>query len=227
VCLGPIRLADAFILVGDHYQLPPLVKNLEAKEGGLDISLFKLLSEAQPQAVVSLEHQYRMCEEIMTLSNELIYSGRLKCGTPEVAKRALRLPDKAGLKALHRGSSGDDCQAGCWLKDLFAEGVKACFVDTDQVPAREEKKGDRTINPIEAELTYQVIPPRRKGGREVTLTAFRLWKASWAVVSTQIRSELSPSTAPSSRLSNTFSSTRRQLKCTQPTNSKAGIKKSS
>lgn len=158
VCLGPIRLAEAFVLVGDHYQLPPLVKNPEAKEGGLDISLFKLLSEAQPQAVVSLEHQYRMCEEIMTLSNELIYSGRLKCGTPEVAKRALKIPDEKGLRKLHRDNDSTSYQKKCWLKDLFAEGVKACFVDTDRVPAREVKKGDRTINPVEAELTYQVIP---------------------------------------------------------------------
>lgn len=25
VCLGPLRFADVFVLVGDHYQLPPLV----------------------------------------------------------------------------------------------------------------------------------------------------------------------------------------------------------
>jgi len=156
VCLGPIRLANAFILVGDHYQLPPLVKNPEARDGGLDISLFRLLSEAQPQAVINLEHQYRMCKEIMTLSNELIYSGKLKCGTPEVANRALRLPDVSGLQMFHRNPT--ICQSPCWMADLFSENVKACFVDTDKVPAREEKKGDRTINPVEAELTFQVRP---------------------------------------------------------------------
>jgi DNA replication ATP-dependent helicase Dna2 len=85
VCIGPIRMAQKFILVGDHYQLPPLVQNKEAMEGGLDVSLFKLLCEAHPQAVVSLEHQYRMCADVMLLSNTFIYSGRLKCGTPNVA----------------------------------------------------------------------------------------------------------------------------------------------
>lgn len=108
----------------------------------------------QPQAVVNLEHQYRMCEEIMTLSNELIYSGRLKCGTPEVAKRALRLPDEEGLRKMHLGGG---CEEQCWPKDLLREDVKACFVDTDLVPAKEEKKGDRTINTIEAELTAQIV----------------------------------------------------------------------
>jgi len=28
VCLGPLRYADRFVLVGDHYQLPPLVHPL-------------------------------------------------------------------------------------------------------------------------------------------------------------------------------------------------------
>jgi DNA replication ATP-dependent helicase Dna2 len=26
VCLGPLRYAKVFVLVGDHYQLPPLVR---------------------------------------------------------------------------------------------------------------------------------------------------------------------------------------------------------
>jgi DNA replication ATP-dependent helicase Dna2 len=25
-CLGPLRFADTFVLVGDHFQLPPLVR---------------------------------------------------------------------------------------------------------------------------------------------------------------------------------------------------------
>jgi hypothetical protein len=25
-CLGPLRLADTFVLVGDHFQLPPIVR---------------------------------------------------------------------------------------------------------------------------------------------------------------------------------------------------------
>ncbi len=26
MCLGPLRYANSFLLVGDHYQLPPLVR---------------------------------------------------------------------------------------------------------------------------------------------------------------------------------------------------------
>ena len=36
--------------VGDHHQLPPLVQDAAAAEGGLADSLFKRLCEAHPQA---------------------------------------------------------------------------------------------------------------------------------------------------------------------------------
>lgn len=42
--------ARTFVLVGDHNQLPPLVSNPAAEAGGLSCSLFRLLSEAHPQA---------------------------------------------------------------------------------------------------------------------------------------------------------------------------------
>ncbi len=59
----------------------------------MDISLFKRLSERHPHAVISLEHQYRMNQDIMELSNTLIYEHRLKCGTQGVASAVLELPD--------------------------------------------------------------------------------------------------------------------------------------
>jgi hypothetical protein len=67
-------------------QLPPLIRNEEAKERGMEVSLFKRLSEAHPNAVVNLEYQYRMNKDIMLLSNTLVYDFRLRCGNPEVAE---------------------------------------------------------------------------------------------------------------------------------------------
>jgi DNA replication ATP-dependent helicase Dna2 len=110
VCLGPLRYADRFVLVGDHYQLPPLVRNVEAQKGGLDVSLFKLLSESQPQAMTILEHQYRMNEDIMLLSNTLVYDGMLKCGNMDVARRILQIPDQRGMMA-----------AKPWVRDILSE----------------------------------------------------------------------------------------------------------
>ena len=171
VCLGPIRMARIFILVGDHYQLPPLVQNKEALEGGLDISLFKMLSDKNPSSVVNLEHQYRMCEDIMTLSNTLIYDGRLKCGTQSVANRSITIPYLAALKQHHHtaqsilsGSSKRICpnasRGACWIRNLLDPTIRACFVNTDPLLhlSREVlESGSRIINPCEATLTTQLV----------------------------------------------------------------------
>ena len=170
VCLGPIRMARTFILVGDHFQLPPLVQNKEAQEGGLDISLFKLLSEAQPDSVVNLEHQYRMAEDIMTLSNELIYSGRLKCGTPTVAHRIMQIPNlEAGLAAYHHNASSlstasaarSICtsNSACWLRRSLSPQARCLFLNTDTLAtgAPDTVSGSRVTNPTEAVLTTQLV----------------------------------------------------------------------
>lgn len=169
VCVGPIRLAKTFILVGDHNQLPPLVRNEEARIGGLDISLFKHLSDTNPSSVVYLEHQYRMCEDVMALSNNLIYNGRLKCGSQEVADRSIVIPNMEGLKVHHFSPSTlprtqkSFCigpSAGrCWLRHLVNPTIKVSFINTDPLlPAsKEEAKGNRIVNPTEAAICVQLV----------------------------------------------------------------------
>ena len=169
VCLGPIRMARTFILVGDHYQLPPLVQNKEAQKGGLDISLFKLLSDKHPESVVNLEHQYRMCEEIMSLSNGLIYDGRLKCGTNEVASRKLNIPNITGLQAHHHkretlsqaqiGFCPGSSMGSCWLRDMLDPSQPVVFLNTDPLlpVSREIAKGARVTNPLEVALATQIV----------------------------------------------------------------------
>ncbi|KAK9480811.1 hypothetical protein V1514DRAFT_324525 [Lipomyces japonicus] len=151
VCLGPLRFASKFVLVGDHNQLSPLVKSKEAKSNGLEVSLFRLLSESHASAVVVLKHQYRMCKEIMCLSNELIYENRLQCGSAEIANRTLSVPNKhEGLKQLH--SSTGPCVQPCWVTDLLDDRIKVSFVDTDEIPGRESIAGGRLQNIVEAQL---------------------------------------------------------------------------
>ena len=117
-CIGPLRFAETFVLVGDHHQLPPLVRSRDAKKKGLEVSLFRLLCDAHPQAVVDLAYQYRMNEDIMLLSNSLIYKNRLKCGTKEVAERSLVLPNPSALDDIH--PAGKTCQEGeCWIRRVL------------------------------------------------------------------------------------------------------------
>ena len=119
-CLGPLRFADKFVLVGDHYQLPPLVRSRGAKKAGLDVSLFRLLSEKHEDCVVDLTYQYRMNEDIMHLSNMLTYEGKLICGSEEVAKRCLEIPSYQFIDDLHV-KTGDECdRVSCWLEYLLS-----------------------------------------------------------------------------------------------------------
>ncbi|KAG6836385.1 hypothetical protein H0H93_008591 [Arthromyces matolae] len=154
-CIGPLRYADIFVLVGDHFQLPPLVRNPAARKGGLDVSLFRRLSDAHPHAVVDLTYQYRMNADIMLLSNKLIYGDRLRCGSTAVAQQSLVLPNRDSLRSLHTKSSSP-CSEGCWMETLLAESSKAVFVDTDDLPAHDSRVGDLIENKVEAELVRQI-----------------------------------------------------------------------
>lgn len=170
ICLGPIRRARTFVLVGDHNQLPPLVQNEEARLGGLDVSLFKLLSDTHPDSVVNLEHQYRMSEDIMTLSNTLIYEGRLKCGTEDLRHRKLNIPNMHALQRHHfdlnnvlsqpTTTPNNFCTGvgTCWLRDMVDPETRVSFINTDALPSsREEAKGNRIVNPCEARIVVQLV----------------------------------------------------------------------
>ncbi|KAM0426761.1 hypothetical protein ACHAPT_008077 [Fusarium lateritium] len=168
ICAGPIRMARTFVLVGDHNQLPPVVRNEEAREGGLDVSLFKLLSDTHPQSVVNLEHQYRMCEDIMTLSNTLIYNGKLRCGTEQLRKRKLDIPKMDALKQRHYDASTFHAAtprsfcaapARCWLYDLLESEARVRFINTDTIlpQVREEAQGKRIVNSAEVRIVSQLV----------------------------------------------------------------------
>ncbi|WVF72768.1 hypothetical protein IAT40_007586 [Kwoniella sp. CBS 6097] len=155
-CIGPLRMADKFVLVGDHFQLPPIVRHPEARRGGLDVSLFKLLSSTHPQAVSELSMQYRMNEDIMLLSNQLVYEGKLQCGNDLVAKSGLEL--KARKKCCEMFEMQPDkkeCER-CWIQQMLDESAKCVFVDTDGLPARDSRIGDLVQNETEARLVQQL-----------------------------------------------------------------------
>jgi DNA replication ATP-dependent helicase Dna2 len=78
--LAAVTLADRFVLVGDHEQLPPVVR-AEA----MDTSLFERLIEEYPQAGVLLDRQYRMAQRIQAFPSREFYDGALRPVTEAVA----------------------------------------------------------------------------------------------------------------------------------------------
>jgi AAA domain len=88
---SPCSSTSSFVLVGDDYQLPPIIISSEAQARGMDVSLLKRLLEAHPEAATCLTAQYRMNEQIMSLCNTLIYEDRMTCATSSVASARLTI----------------------------------------------------------------------------------------------------------------------------------------
>ncbi|EPQ30832.1 uncharacterized protein PFL1_01730 [Pseudozyma flocculosa PF-1] len=161
-CLGPLRFADRFVLVGDHFQLPPLVRNPQAKRGGggLETSLFKLLSERyEAEAMVCLRRQYRMNRDVMALSNEVIYGGRLRCGSEAVAMQRLSLPRRVGGKHEERTRALPE-----WTKRVLDPDHSVVFLDTDALPSLESCSGSLLQNSGEIRLVTLLANVLLQGG---------------------------------------------------------------
>ena len=80
--LAAVNLAEAFVLVGDHEQLPPVSKT-DAP------STFERLAERHPEAAVTLRRQYRMAQRIQAFSSKEFYDGALFPADADVARRSL------------------------------------------------------------------------------------------------------------------------------------------
>ena len=85
-CWAAILRADRVVMGGDHQQLPPTVKSLEASRGGLADTLMQKVAALHPQCVSMLTTQYRMNEAIMAFSSRWFYHGQLHAA-PEAAHR--------------------------------------------------------------------------------------------------------------------------------------------
>lgn len=85
-CWAAILKADRVVMGGDHQQLPPTVKSLDAAKGGLAETLMQKAVKLHPRCVTLLTTQYRMNEEIMAFPSRWFYHGRLQAA-PEAAHR--------------------------------------------------------------------------------------------------------------------------------------------
>lgn len=72
----PLLRCKRIVLSGDHFQLPPVVKSMEAKSGGLDQTLLDRCI-VLPGSTAVLKKQYRMNNIIMGFSNAYFYGNEL------------------------------------------------------------------------------------------------------------------------------------------------------
>lgn len=122
-CWIPIVKTRKLVLAGDHCQLPPTVK--AAVANGLEKTLMEKLVAVHPSAVVMLDEQYRMHEQIMHYSSAQFYH-----------------------HALHAHPSVKDHR-------LFPGDQPLLFVDTAGCGFDEKQDGTATSNPEEGAFLYR------------------------------------------------------------------------
>ncbi|MFW6436380.1 MAG: AAA domain-containing protein, partial [Halococcoides sp.] len=138
--LAAIALADRFVLVGDHHQLPPVVQSDPEAGATLSRSLFERLIETYPEAGVMLTRQYRMAQRIQAFPSREFYDGALRPADGETAAQKI-----ADLPAV------DAAAVPAHLRRRVA------FIDPDGA--------DRgAVNPIEADTVAEIVAAYRAAG---------------------------------------------------------------
>lgn len=90
-CWNAILKAEKVILAGDHLQLAPTVKSIEAAKLGLGETLLTRMTDTIKHTYL-LDVQYRMNEKILSFSNKQFYDNRLSSDLQN-AKRLLQSGD--------------------------------------------------------------------------------------------------------------------------------------
>ncbi|KAI9482549.1 AAA domain-containing protein [Zychaea mexicana] len=158
-----------------------------ARENGLQKSLFALLAEAHPEAIVTLQYQYRMNKDIMTISNTLIYDNKLKCASKSVAQRQLDLPHfQQALDSIHGGASCT--KQSCWIEQILDPSRKVVFLDTDKMSATEERIMETVVNKAEASIVLQLAEALLLAGvPEERLAVISVYRSQLRLISQSLR----------------------------------------
>jgi len=126
-CWIPILKSQRVILAGDHHQLPPTIKSDNAARGGLNVTLLEKCVALHPNAVVLLDEQYRMHQNIMQFSSQEFYGGKLLAHSSVAS----------GL--------------------LFNDDIPFLFIDTAGCGFSEKSEGTSMANPEEAAFVFNYI----------------------------------------------------------------------
>jgi ATP-dependent RNA/DNA helicase IGHMBP2 len=103
-CWIPLLKSHRVIFAGDHCQLPPTIKSLEAARQGLSQTLFEKGIEKMPQFASMLQVQYRMHESIMKFPSHYFYNEELIAH--ESVKHELLRPHEAPIEFIDTAGCG-------------------------------------------------------------------------------------------------------------------------
>ncbi|MFA5942933.1 MAG: AAA domain-containing protein [Candidatus Thermoplasmatota archaeon] len=132
--LAAVMRGRRLVLAGDPKQLPPTVVSMDAKEAGLDVTLFERIEERTGrERTRMLETQFRMREPIVAFSNGRYYEGRIQTDPAAAAQEGLAdLPAAAFQHVTGRendrarnGSISNDFEVEC-VADLVQKISPSC-----------------------------------------------------------------------------------------------------
>ena len=154
-CWIAISRADRVILAGDHCQLPPTIKCIEAARGGLGRTLLEKVVLHKPETMSLLKIQYRMHEDIMRFPSRWFYHDELEAA-PEVKYR--------GILDFDTPASWIDTSELDLQEKAVAEGTGRLNTGEAELLVRElknymERIGIRRI--LEEHIDFGVISPYR------------------------------------------------------------------
>ncbi|HEX2066307.1 MAG TPA: AAA domain-containing protein, partial [Candidatus Thermoplasmatota archaeon] len=88
--LAAVLRGRRLVLAGDPKQLPPTVVSMDAKQAGLDVTLFERIEQLTGRGRTRLlDVQFRMREPIVAFSSRRYYGGRLKTDPAAAAQEGL------------------------------------------------------------------------------------------------------------------------------------------
>ncbi len=176
-CWVAMTRADRVVLAGDHRQLPPTIKCVEAARGGLARTLMEQVAEHRPETVTLLNVQYRMNETLMRFSSDWFYGGRV-VAAPEVRHRGILDYDTPLTWVDTEGDAdhgGEEFVGESYGRINRAEAEQTVRLLTDYVEriGRDRLLDERidfgVISPYKAQVQYL----RRLIRREAVLKPFR------------------------------------------------------
>ncbi|MFC6904141.1 AAA domain-containing protein [Halalkalicoccus tibetensis] len=151
--LAAINRADRFVLVGDHHQLPPVVRSEgegsedegDGSEDAADLSrsLFERLIDEHPEAGVMLERQYRMAQRIQAFSSGEFYDGKLRPATGAVAAQRI-----GGLEGVSTDTLSEELRNPVAFVDCAGdEGVHTDDEEATRIAGLVEQFVDAGVDP--------------------------------------------------------------------------------
>lgn len=170
-CWIPIRRVSRVIFAGDHCQLPPTVKSIDALKGGLGKTLMERIVENKPEVVTLLQMQYRMNEQIMRFSSNWFYDGKVE-SAPQIKYRGILdydIPIEWRQAANEMPDDAPPASEKRWGEEFLGESfgrinrqeaeftlhtLQAYFIKIEKQRILEERIDVGVISPYRAQVQY-------------------------------------------------------------------------